>query len=222
MTRRASALPRHARPFAPRPRGVAAAAVAIASLLSLAACKDDDAGPLTPAGAALVASAPAVAATKVPPPPVLAAASAAPSPATWPSSTRSSTPCSPRRRPAAPTRNAVRSRWAPGPAAARPAIARIRATAPRRTAWKRWRSTSASSRPSRRGRRIACRPASCRPTPVRAASRTSASRAAPGPDHRRVTKRRGPARARGFFSLATSAARRIRPRLTQSRSSACR
>ena len=78
MTRRASALPRHARPFAPRPRGVAAAAVAIASLLSLAACKDDDAGPLTPAGAALVASAPAVAATKVPPPPVLAAASETP------------------------------------------------------------------------------------------------------------------------------------------------
>jgi hypothetical protein len=43
--------------------------------LSLSACKDVGAVPLTPAGAALVASAPAVSAAHVPAPPVLAAAS---------------------------------------------------------------------------------------------------------------------------------------------------
>ena len=78
MTRRLPTLPRRARPFAAQARGAVAVTVAIAALLSLAACKDDDAGPLTPAGAALVASAPAVAATKVPPPPVLQAASEVP------------------------------------------------------------------------------------------------------------------------------------------------
>ena len=50
-----------------------AAGLAVALLLSLAACKGDDTGPLTPAGAALVASAPAVAADKVPAPPVIQA-----------------------------------------------------------------------------------------------------------------------------------------------------
>jgi hypothetical protein len=40
-------------------------------MLSLAACKDVDATTMSPAGAALVASAPAVAATHVPPPPAL-------------------------------------------------------------------------------------------------------------------------------------------------------
>lgn len=54
-----------------------AAATAAAASLSLAACKGDDA-PLTPAGAALVASAPAVAAAKVPPPPALQSVVAAP------------------------------------------------------------------------------------------------------------------------------------------------
>ena len=43
--------------------------------LSLSACKEDDV-PLTPAGAALVASAPVVSATHVPPPPVIASAAA--------------------------------------------------------------------------------------------------------------------------------------------------
>ncbi len=56
-------------------RALGAAGLAAALALSLAACKDDDA-PLTPAGAALVASAPAVAATHVPPPPTLASAPA--------------------------------------------------------------------------------------------------------------------------------------------------
>lgn len=68
-------LPAPARP--PRPFAMATAGVAAALLLSLAACKGDDA-PMTPAGAALVASAPAVAATKVPPPPALRAPVAAP------------------------------------------------------------------------------------------------------------------------------------------------
>ena len=66
-------LPRrpHARPAWARG---GAAGLAVALLLWLAACKGDDAGPLTPAGAALVASAPAVAANKVPPPPVIPSA----------------------------------------------------------------------------------------------------------------------------------------------------
>jgi len=55
-----------------RPRPFAgASALAVALLLSLAACKGEDSGPLTPAGAALVASAPSVAAIHVPPPPVI-------------------------------------------------------------------------------------------------------------------------------------------------------
>jgi hypothetical protein len=64
---RLPALPRRPRPFA-----LATASLAAAMLLSLTACKGDEA-PLTPAGAALVASAPAVAATKVPPPPAIQA-----------------------------------------------------------------------------------------------------------------------------------------------------
>lgn len=55
-----------------RPRAAfAAASLAAVALLSLAACKGGDDSPLTPAGAALVASAPAVASTKVPPPPAI-------------------------------------------------------------------------------------------------------------------------------------------------------
>jgi|GEM_PF-331074 len=60
-----------------RPRPFAgASALAVVLLLSLAACKGEDSGPLTPAGAALVASAPSVAATNVPPPPVIQSVSA--------------------------------------------------------------------------------------------------------------------------------------------------
>ena len=57
----------------PGARAAGAAGLAVALVLSLAACKGDDT-PLTPAGAALVASAPAVAATHVPPPPQVTAA----------------------------------------------------------------------------------------------------------------------------------------------------
>ena len=70
---RLTALSRRPRALVSTARGAGAAGLAAALLLSLAACKGDDAGPLTPAGAALVASAPAVAATKVPPPPVIQA-----------------------------------------------------------------------------------------------------------------------------------------------------
>jgi hypothetical protein len=52
-------------------RATGAAGLACALALSLAACKDDEASAMSPAGAALVASAPAVAATHVPPPPAL-------------------------------------------------------------------------------------------------------------------------------------------------------
>jgi hypothetical protein len=52
-------------------RAAAAAGLAAALLLWLGACKSEASGPLTPAGAALVASAPAVAAARVPPPPAL-------------------------------------------------------------------------------------------------------------------------------------------------------
>ena len=52
-------------------RAAGAAGLAAALLLSLAACKDVDTGPMTPAGAALVASAPEVAATHVPAPPMI-------------------------------------------------------------------------------------------------------------------------------------------------------
>jgi hypothetical protein len=58
-------------------RVAGAAGLAAALLLSLAACKGEDT-PLTPAGAALVASAPAVAATHVPPPPAVQVAAATP------------------------------------------------------------------------------------------------------------------------------------------------
>ena len=67
---RLPALSRRPRAIVSRARVAAAAGLAVTLLLSLAACKGDD-GPLTPAGAALVASAPAVAATKVPPPPAI-------------------------------------------------------------------------------------------------------------------------------------------------------
>ena len=55
--------------FESRRRAAGAAGLAAALLLSLAACKDVDTGPMTSAGAALVASAPEVAATRVPAPP---------------------------------------------------------------------------------------------------------------------------------------------------------
>ena len=71
---RLPALPHRPRATHARARA-GAAGLAVALLLSLAACKGDDSGPLTPAGAALVASAPAVAATKVPPPPAIPSAS---------------------------------------------------------------------------------------------------------------------------------------------------
>lgn len=58
-------------------RGVAAAGLAVGLLLSLQACKNGVAAPLSPAGAALVASAPAVSATRVPPPPAIASGAAA-------------------------------------------------------------------------------------------------------------------------------------------------
>jgi len=63
-------LPARARHRNPTLRAAGAAGLCVALLLSLAACKDDDA-PLTPAGAALVASAPTVSAKHVPPPPLL-------------------------------------------------------------------------------------------------------------------------------------------------------
>ena len=50
---------------------MAGAAGAAALVLALVACKDGEASAMSPAGAALVASAPTVAATKVPPPPAL-------------------------------------------------------------------------------------------------------------------------------------------------------
>ena len=57
-----------------------AAGLAVALLLALAACKDDDAIPVaaTPGGAALVASQPAVSTAHVPPPPALPVAAATP------------------------------------------------------------------------------------------------------------------------------------------------
>ena len=52
-------------------RVAGAAGLVAAWLLALAACKDGEASAMSPAGAALVASAPAVAATRVPPPPAI-------------------------------------------------------------------------------------------------------------------------------------------------------
>jgi hypothetical protein len=63
------------------PHAAGAAGLALALLLSLAACKDDDAVPVaaTPGGAALIASQPAVSSTaQVPPPPTLQVAAATP------------------------------------------------------------------------------------------------------------------------------------------------
>src|SRR4051794_32275492 len=68
---RLPALPVRRLSFNPTLRAAAGAGLAAALMLSLAACKVGDDGPLTPAGAALVASAPAVAGTHVPPPPVI-------------------------------------------------------------------------------------------------------------------------------------------------------
>ena len=53
-----------------------AGAAGLALSLSLSACKDVDAAPMTPAGAALAASAPAVSTAHVPAPPVIASAAA--------------------------------------------------------------------------------------------------------------------------------------------------
>lgn len=53
-------------------RGVVAGGVVAGLALSLSACKNSVAAPLSPAGAALVASAPEVSSTHVPPPPVIA------------------------------------------------------------------------------------------------------------------------------------------------------
>ena len=70
-------LPARARHFNPTLRAAGAAGLVAGLLLSLAACKDGDAAPLTPAGAALVASAPAVSARSVPPPPQISTGGAA-------------------------------------------------------------------------------------------------------------------------------------------------
>ena len=70
-----------ARPLFHRgPRAAGAAGLAVALLLALAACKDDDAIPVaaTPGGAALVASQPAVSTANVPPPPAIPVAAATP------------------------------------------------------------------------------------------------------------------------------------------------
>jgi hypothetical protein len=61
-------------------RAAAVAGCAVALTLALAACKQGDV-PMTPAGQALAASAPAVSATHVPPPPAIEAAPAAATPA---------------------------------------------------------------------------------------------------------------------------------------------
>ena len=65
------ALPARRLAFDTRLRAAGTAGLAVALLLSLAACKDVDTTPMTPAGAALVASAPEVAATRVPAPPMI-------------------------------------------------------------------------------------------------------------------------------------------------------
>ena len=64
-------LPARRRPFRLTLRAAGAAGLACAWVLSLAACKDGEASAMSPAGAALVASAPAVAAAHVPPPPAI-------------------------------------------------------------------------------------------------------------------------------------------------------
>ena len=65
------ALPARRRPLNPTLRAAGTAGLACALMLSLAACKGDEQSALSPAGTALVASAPAVAATRVPPPPAI-------------------------------------------------------------------------------------------------------------------------------------------------------
>jgi hypothetical protein len=65
------ALPARRRSINPTLRATGAAGLAVALLLSLAACKEDDGEGMTPALAALSASAPAVSATHVPPPPAI-------------------------------------------------------------------------------------------------------------------------------------------------------
>ena len=86
MTRQ-HALPARRRSSRSTLRATGAAGLVVALLLSLAACKEDDGEGMTPALAALSASAPAVSAAHVPPPPAIqqisvpaAAFSTAPSP----------------------------------------------------------------------------------------------------------------------------------------------
>ncbi len=74
MTNPSSLPTRHA--VSPTLRGVAAAGLVAALALALQACKDGVAAPLTPAGAALVASAPSVSSAHVPPPPAIASGTA--------------------------------------------------------------------------------------------------------------------------------------------------
>jgi hypothetical protein len=64
-------LPARRRPLHPTLRAAGAVGLACALMLSLAACKGDETSAMSPAGAALVASAPAVAAARVPPPPAI-------------------------------------------------------------------------------------------------------------------------------------------------------
>lgn len=71
MTRLLPTLPARRHSFHPMLRAGGAAGLVAALSLSLSACKGGDDSPLTPAGAALVASAPAVAANRVPPPPTI-------------------------------------------------------------------------------------------------------------------------------------------------------
>ena len=68
---RLHALPARRLSIHPTLRAAGAAGLAVVLLLSLAACKEDDGEGMTPALAALSASAPAVSATHVPPPPAI-------------------------------------------------------------------------------------------------------------------------------------------------------
>ena len=64
-------LPVRRRPFQPALRAAGLASLACALMLSLYGCKDTEAAGMSPAGAALVASAPAVTAAHVPAPPAI-------------------------------------------------------------------------------------------------------------------------------------------------------
>ena len=64
-------LPARRRPFNSTLRAAGAASLACALVVSLAACKEGEASAMSPAGAALAASAPAVAAAHVPAPPAI-------------------------------------------------------------------------------------------------------------------------------------------------------